>query len=89
MIVTMISGQHVASAFLQSGELAVPEGSHFDPTIHLTPRDITVDNLQNPTMLKIRLKVSKTDQTRQGINLFVGRTWNSLFPVLALLRYLQ
>ena len=73
---------------MRSGELAVPDGSHFNPTIHLAPKDITADNLQNPTTLKIMLKVCKTDQTLQGIDLFIGRTWNSLCPVVAMLRYL-
>ena len=75
--------------FMRSGELTVPEGTIFDPARHLTPKDIMVDDRVNPTMLKIRLKTSKTDQTREGINLFVGRTWNSLCPVVAMLRYLS
>ena len=63
-------------------------GSNFDRTIHLTSRDIAVDSLQSPTMLKVRLKASKTDPTKRGVDLFIGRTWNSLCPVVALLRYL-
>ena len=73
-------------AFMRSGELTVPTGSIFDCTIHLTPRDITVDDLQRPTMLKIHVKSSKTDPTRKGVDLFVSRTGNSLCPVVAMLR---
>ena len=69
-------------------EFTVPAGSIFDHTTHLTPRDIAVDSLQSPTMLKVRLKASKTDPTRRGVDLFIGRTWNSLCPVVAMLRYL-
>ena len=76
-------------AFMRSGELTVPTGSIFDCTIHLTPRDITVDDLQRPTMLKIHVKSSKTDPTRKGVDLFVDRTGNSLCPVVAMLRYLS
>ena len=75
-------------AFMRSGELTVPGGVTFDPAIHLTPTDITVDNIRAPTMLKIHLKASKTDVTRQGIDLYVGQTKNSLCPVVAMLRYL-
>ena len=75
-------------AFLRSGEFTVPAGSNFDRTIHLTPRDFAVDSLQSPSMLKVRLKASKTDPTRRGVDLFIGRTWNSLCPVVAMLRYL-
>ena len=71
-------------AFMRSGELTVPTGSIFDCTIHLTPRDITVDDLQRPTMLKIHVKSSKNDPTRKGVDLFVGRTWNSLCPVVSM-----
>ena len=34
------------------------------------------------------MKSSKTDQARKGVELFVGRTYNSLCPVVAVLRYL-
>lgn len=75
-------------AFMRSGELTIPAGVTFDPTIHLTPKDITVDDIHQPTILRIHLKASKTDVTRQGVDLFVGRTRNSLCPVVAMLRYL-
>ena len=73
-------------AFMRSGEITVPEGTYFNPEIHLTPK--SVDNVHNPAVLKIRLKVSKTDQAKQGIDLFVGRTCNSLCPVVAMMKYL-
>ena len=38
--------------------------------------------------LCIRIKASKTDPFRQGVNICIGRTNNSLFPVSALLHYL-
>ncbi len=50
-------------AFMRSGELTVPAGVPFDPEVHLTPMDVAVDCQQNPTTLRIRLKVSKTDQS--------------------------
>ena len=74
---------------MRSGELTVQTGSIFDCTVHMTPRDITVDDLHRPTMLKIHVKSSKTDPTRKGVDLFVGRTWNSLCPVVAMLWYLS
>ena len=75
-------------AFLRSGELTVPNTSTFDPTWHLTPQDIMVDDKLKPTCLFIRVKGSKTDQTRQGITLCVGRTYNELCPVAAVLAYM-
>ena len=59
-------------AFMRSGEIMVPERSHFNPEIHLMPKDISVDNVHNPAVPKI-------DQARQGIDLFVGRTYVQLW----------
>lgn len=76
-------------AFLRSGEFTTPEGSKFDPALHLTPLDLAVDNSGNPSAIKLHLKASKTDISRQGVDIFVGRTHNALCPVVALLRYLS
>ena len=74
-------------AFLRSGEFTAP-ASTFDPTCHLSPQDILVDSYATPSMLEIKIKASKTDQTRRGVSLFVGRTYNCLCPVTAILAYL-
>ena len=74
-------------AFLRSGEFTAP-ASTFDPTWHLSPQDILVDIHATPSMLEIKIKGSKTDQTRRGVSLFVGRTHNCLCPVTAILAYL-
>ena len=71
--------------FLRSGELTV-EG--FDEGAHLSFRDITVDSLENPQILQVRLKASKTDPFRAGVEVFVGRTGCKLCPVEAVLSYM-
>ena len=58
--------------FMQSGELTLPAGTAFDLSQHLSPRNVAVDSWENPSMLRIHLKASKTDQTRVGIDLLVG-----------------
>ena len=75
-------------AFLRSGEMTVPSANSFDPSWHLTPMDVAVDSVQQPSLIQLSLKGSKTDQTRQGIKLFIGRTDNDLCPVAAMLAYL-
>lgn len=60
----------------------------FDPAKHLTPQDIAVD-IQNPSMIKVHLKCLKTDQIRAEVDLYIGRTHNSLCPVVAMLKYLS
>ena len=74
--------------FLQAGKMTVPNDHDFDPAVHLTKKDITVDNQTAPHTLQVRLKQSKTDPFRQGIYLFVGKTGSDLCPVSAVLAYL-
>jgi hypothetical protein len=75
-------------ALMRSGELTVPGGVTFDPSRHLTPRDVAIDDHNNPSAMRIHLKVSKTDYTHQGVNIYIGRTHNHLCPVVAMLKYL-
>lgn len=62
--------------------------SAFDKNRHLAMRDIMVGRLKEPTMLRIRIKASKTDSFRAGVDVFVGRTGEPLYPVTAVLNYL-
>ena len=76
-------------AFLRVGEMTVPSDNTYDPSVHLGIGDIAVDDPQMPSMVRIRIKQSKTDPFRKGIYLFVGRTASGLCPVAAVLGYLQ
>ena len=76
-------------AFLRVGEMTVPNGQAFDESAHLSVKDIAVDDTYHPSMIQIRIKQSKTDPFRRGIDLFVGRTGAELCPVSAILDYLS
>ena len=71
--------------FFRSGEITVPSDSAFDPSIHLTPADVLVDSHESPSMLRIRLKQSKTDPFHSGVLVFIGCI---LCPVAAVLSHL-
>ena len=75
-------------AFLRSGEFTVPSQESYDPQWPLSEQDVEVDDRDHPALLRIHIKGSKTDQTRCGIHLFVGKTDNQLCPVAAVLVYL-
>ena len=75
-------------AFLMVGEMTVPDDMAYDPSVHLSIKDISVDNSSNPSSMCIKIKQSKTDPFRRGIDLFVGKTNSSLCPVSAVLNYL-
>lgn len=74
--------------FLRCGEFTVPDDSSFDPTCHLTPRDVSVDRHHHPSMVRVFLKQSKTDPFRMGVPIFLGRSDGDLCPVAAILGYL-
>lgn len=75
--------------FLRSGEITLPSEGSFDAGAHLCFDDIAVDSIQDPSLLTVRIKASKTDPFREGTDIYVGRVRNSkLCPVAALLRYM-
>ncbi len=74
--------------FMRSGELTVPSTRSFNPEVHLTWQDVAVDSMTNPTVIKVQLKASKTDQLRQGCTLVVGRTGDKLCPVAAVIGFM-
>ena len=74
--------------FLRSGEMTVPTTGMYDKTCHLSLADIAVDNPAKPETIRVRIKQSKTDPFRKGIDLFMGRTASDICPVRALLNYL-
>ena len=73
---------------LRCSEFTVPSLQGFDPEVHLTIKDITIDKIVEPSLLCVTIKQSKIDPFRQGIHLFLGGTEHTVCPVKALLPYL-
>ncbi len=74
--------------FLRSGELTAPSAHDFDPGYHLLLEDVALDSHTHPKLARIRIKASKTDPFRKGLDIFLGSTDNRLCPVAALAAYL-
>ena len=74
--------------FLRSSEFTVPSQETYDNEVHLSLKDIAVDNNTNPQLLRVTIKQSKTDPFRQGATLFLGRTHSPICPVTAILPFL-
>ena len=68
--------------------MTTPSEAGYDPGAHLNYKDICIDNPTNPTLMRVRLKASKTDPFRRGIDIYVGRTYNKLCPIEAMMAYL-
>ena len=73
------------AGFLRSGEATLPSETAYDPGAHLSFADVSVDT---PRMVRVKLRSSKTNPFRKGVDIFVGRTHNKLCPVEAMLAYL-
>ena len=74
--------------FLLSGEVVVPSQSSFDPAVYLCFGDVSVDNIDSPSLIQVRLKASKIDPFRKGVSVFLGVTGCSLCPVAAIFNYM-
>ena len=57
----------------------------YDPNCHLSYRDLSVDNAQDPSIIELLLRCSKMDEIRKVV---IGKMRGDLCPVSALLRYL-
>ena len=74
--------------FLRAAEFTVPSLTDYDPTVHLSLSDVSLDSHSNPSVLRVHIKQSKTDPFRHGVDIFVGKTLSSICPVSALTAYL-
>ena len=74
--------------FLRAGEFTVPSQQSYDPKIHLNISDIALDSHVCPSILRLRIKQSKTDPFHQGVDIYLGSTQRDVCPVSALINYI-
>ena len=73
--------------FMRSGEFT-SSSSQRPGDSPLSVSDITIDSRENPQVLAVLLRRSKTDQFGTGSYIYLGRTGTTLCPVSAVLAYL-
>ena len=73
--------------FLRAGEFTCPRANFADPP--LSPSDIMVDSRDNPQILTVHLRCTKTDPFGVGCCIYLGRTNTTPCPVAAILNYLS
>ena len=56
--------------FIWFSEFTIPSNTSYDCECHLSPADISIDDCNNPQLLKIKIKQSKTDPFRWGQLIF-------------------
>ena len=74
--------------FLRVSEFTTPSDTQYDKDCHLSIDDISIDCRDNPQLMKVTLKQSKTDPFRVGVDLYLGATGATICPVRGLLPYL-
>ena len=74
--------------FLREGEFTSPSANAFDPEVHLCLSDIALDSHTSPTMVRLRIKQSKTDPFRLGVDVFLGSTGAIICPIQAIIQYI-
>ncbi len=74
--------------FFRAGEITVASAAAYDPIVHLSWGDISVDSIVTPSAIRIHLKRSKCDQLGNGVDVVIGRTTDELCPVTAVLTYM-
>ena len=67
--------------FLRCGEFSVSSQEAYDLDMYLSLADITLDDKNNPTVIQVTIKQSKTDPFRQGVELYLGKTGKDICPV--------
>ena len=72
--------------YLRSREDTVPSKTAYDLAIHLSFVEIRVEDITNPSSNKAKGLEDRPFQ--RGINIYLGRTYNRLCPVEAILVYL-
>ena len=62
------------TTFCQAGEITIPEGKTYDPHANLSYENISVYNSHDPSIISLLIKQSKTDQAREGVKVYMGKT---------------
>ena len=73
--------------FMRAGEFTCPSWRAFTADM-LCHQDVSVDSRDNPSIVSIHLRRSKTDPFGAGVTIHLGRTHQPICPVAALLAYL-
>ena len=74
--------------FLRCGEFTT-SSSQFDINTNLAVHDLQIDRQDNPTLVLLNIKASKTDQFRRGHVLRIGTSGTNICAVRALMTYLH
>ena len=70
--------------FLRMGEFTVPSTGAYDKETHLNLDDLAIDSHSNPSLIRVRIKQSKTNPFCKGTDIYIVATGATICPVRAL-----
>ena len=65
--------------FLWVSEFAIPSDAGYNNECPLSLADVSVDNLNNPQLLRVKIKQSKIDSFQRGVDIYLGATGRTLW----------
>ena len=74
--------------FLRVGEFTIALRNTCDHLVHLSLADLSIDSHSAPTMIFLRIKQSKTNPFRQGVDVFLGATQANTYLVKAMVDHI-
>ena len=77
----------VLFGFMQCADFTTPSAPSYDRRANLLASDVAVNSYQDPSVIAVKIKMSKMDQFVSGVTIYVGRT-DELCPITVLLNYL-
>ena len=69
--------------FLRVSEFTTPNLTDYDQSVHLSLQDVSIDNRENPSVLKVNIKQSKTDPFLRAHKFIWERPTQMYAPYLA------
>ena len=74
--------------YVRVSKFTVPSDNLYDKDCHLSMEDISIDSRDDPRLLNVTIKQSKTDPFQVGVDLYLGATGATICLVKGLLPYL-
>ena len=74
--------------FLRVSKFTVPTQDQYDQSCNLSLGDISLDNRDNPRLLRVHIKQSKTNPFRRSIEIYFGAANDSICSLKDILPYL-
>ena len=75
-------------SFLRISEFMISSDNSYDNVCPLFPAYVSVDDCNNPQLLRVKSSSQKTDHFQRGLDLYFGATDTTLCSIKAILPYL-